>query len=295
MLAVVITILIALALSETAEGVPGLSNVSRGLTGLVVSPATIEKDLGRFLWFVETDLGAITVSNPSYEPMWVKLDLCRLSHDALGVLETQDEPARGSDAVRLKPRTFTLPPGGRATVRASVDPAYLTKSGEKGIYASIMVTSRPATTRPAMGVRPVGAVGIPLLVRFGGKPDAKLIITDIQVVETDRHEGRTRVVQVRVRNDGRTHVRASGSVAIGKEEARQHAGGVVLPVALVLPGCERVLEGPWPEGLTSPGTYHVSARLSADGVTVPGAGPSASARVAIDEAEAAAGGSRTRL
>lgn len=247
LIALLCTLLASQAGSTSMRQMPGLIPVS-----LTVYPAKIERELARFLWIVESDIGTVTVSNPHGETAIVTISASPLAHDLMGNPIAPDGP--GPLGLVFSPEQMRIPPMGTASIRLRANIREM-KNGV--LYANLNILARPVPDRPVGGSVPIGMVSVPILAKIASRPSPSLEIVGIGV---RKGEGRNDIC-LRVRNAGHTHFRVSGEMAAETQGRRRTQ--LIEPV-LVLPGCERILELPWTENRH--GAYTLAFKLLADGV-----------------------------
>lgn len=245
--------------------------LSGGVSGLVVTPAIIQRELGRFLWLPETRVGQINVANRGTAPIAVDFRIAGIAHTEDGSINVLPCPPEVAAGLVLSPAgPMTVMPGRAATVRLELDRAYADMPGRSGLCAALIISSAPMRARPAPGGLEVGSIIVlPVMVKLAWRGRARLAVVEARVESSGQENGR-HTLALKVANEGGAYARVDGRVSITSADGTR-AAEVELESALVLPGCVRAfreeLEGPE----LPPGRYFADARIRADGKAAGGA------------------------
>lgn len=263
----VVTLFIA---ARSALGADGRW-LSAGASGLEVTPAIIQKELGRFLWLPDTRVGQVNVVNHGTVPVVLDFRIMGIAHTEDGSIDVLPCPPEVAAALILSPAgPVTVTPGRAATVRLEMNRAYANKPDRSGLCAALIISSAPVRSGLAQQGLQVGSkIVLPVMVKLSWRDRARLVVVDARAEGTSTENDRP-TLAVRVANEGGAYARVDGRVFIATADGSRVAQAQVEP-ALALPGCVRAfrVELPCPE--LPPGHYLADVQLRADGKAAGGA------------------------
>lgn len=268
-----IAVILAVTLSVAAWSAPGADGrwLSRGVSGLTVTPAIIQKELGRFLWLPDTRVGQINVANRGTTPIVVDFRIAGIAHNVDGSIDVLPCPPEVAAGLILSPAgPMTVMPDRAAVVRLELDRAYIDMPGRSGLCAALIISSAPMPARLASQGLEVGStIVLPVMVKLSWRDRARLAVVEA-CVESSGAENSRPALALKVANEGGAYARVDGRVSITAADGTRAAEAEFGP-AVALPGCMRAfrmeLEGPE----LPPGRYLVDARIRADGKAAGGA------------------------
>jgi len=264
---------LAVTLSIAACFAPGADGrwLSGGVSGLVVTPAIIQKELSRFLWLPDTRVGHTNVANRGTTPIVVDFTIAGIAHTEDGSIDVLPCPPEVGAALILSPAgPVTVMPGRAATIRLDLDRAYADTPGRSGLCAALIISSAPVRTRPAPQGMEVGSmVVVPVMVKLPWRDRARLEVVDARVESSDKEDGR-HTLALKVANEGGAYQRVDGRVRITAADGTR-AAEAELESALVLPGCTRAFRAELRGPELPPGRYLADAQIRADGKAAGGA------------------------
>lgn len=140
--------------------------------------------------------GELTLLNLSPEVSTIRVSLLNYRQNENGVYETLESPLDPAfdpeKILRLSPRQFTLPAGGRQTVRFSLRKPADLPEGEYRFHIQAIRMSEMGPQKPAaagekiVGVVPSFGAAIPVVVRHG-KVEAAATLSDLEYVASNKH------------------------------------------------------------------------------------------------------------
>jgi len=146
--------------------------------------------------------GEITLLNLGDAPGTIRVSVLNYKQDENGIYETLEHPLNPAFApeqiLRLSPRQFTLPAGGRQTVRFSIrKPADLPEGEYRfHIQAIRLMESGPPKPLPkgekGAGMIPNFGAAIPVIIRHG-QTSAQATLSDLQYVAMDEKTGKAAI------------------------------------------------------------------------------------------------------
>ncbi len=245
--------------------------LSGGVSGLVVTPAIIQKELGRFLWLPETRVGQINVANRGTTPIIVDFRIAGIAHTEDGSINVLPCPPEVAAGLVLSPAgPMTVMPDRAATVRLELNRAYANMPDRSGLCAALVISGAPVRAQLAPGGLQVGgAIVVPVMVKLPWRDRARLAIVDARVESSDLENGRPALV-LKVANEGDAYARVDGRVFITAADGSRAAEADFGP-ALALPGCVRAFRVELADATLRPGRYVADAQIRADGKAAGGA------------------------
>jgi hypothetical protein len=266
-----LAVVLAVALSIAACSPLGADGhwLSGGVSGLVVTPAIIQKELSRFLWLPDTRVGQISVANRGTAPVVVDLQIAGIAHTEDGSIDVLPCPPEVGAALILSPaEPVTVMPGRAATVRLELDRAYTNMPDRSGLCAALIITSAPVRTQLAPGGLEVGSrIVLPVMVRLSWRDRARLAVVEARA--SGGENGRP-TLALRVANEGGAYARVDGRVFITAADGSRAAEADFGP-ALALPGCVRAFRAELAGAVLPPGRYLADVQIRADGKAAGGA------------------------
>ena len=154
--------------------------------------------------------GEITLLNLGDNPGTIRVSLLNYKQNENGIYETLEHPLNPAfdpeQILRLSPRQFTLPAGGRQTVRFSIrKPADLPEGEYRfHIQAIRLMESGPPKPLPkgekGAGMIPNFGAAIPVIIRHG-QTSAQATLSDLQYVAKDEKTGKA-VIKMDIHRTG---------------------------------------------------------------------------------------------
>ncbi|MEA4883405.1 MAG: hypothetical protein VB144_07090 [Clostridia bacterium] len=262
-----VALVIAVAPGLPAKGAQAPVALARGIS-VMLAPAVIEAELTRFLWHADTAAGAIAITNFASVSLSVNVKTYGVEHDANGHIDAMTVSTEESKALRVSPAAFVLKPGGSASVKLTVDPAYAADRAKNSLLAAVSFATRPAIQARAGSYIAAESVFVaPVMLRFSGKWVRKISVVGVQA--TGGGDGSSPTLMVTVRNDGNTYARAS-AVLSHRMPGMKTATELPVPSGVVFPGKVRVLEANLKDTRMPTGRWAAEVRLYADGVACAG-------------------------
>ncbi len=236
-----------------------------GTSSLEISPVIIQKELGRFLWLIDTRVGQFVVGNPGATPVVLRISSMGLAHDENGGVITLPCPSEVAAALTVSPSTpISIAPGASVTIKVLLDRSYAGRPDRSGLCAALIVSGVPARCGSgAMGIEIGSSIVLPVMVKLPGRGCARLAM--VGVCCEGAWDGKSRpALTVRVANEGGAYARVDGQVLIRAADGSLDIKAAIVP-ALVLPGCVRACAVDLPSVGLPPGAYQASVQLRADG------------------------------
>jgi len=262
-----VTLSIATCFASGADG----RWLSGGVSGLVVTPAIIQKELGRFLWLPDTRIGQVNVANHGTTPVVLNLEVAGIAHTEDGSIDVLPCPPEVRAALILSPAApVTVMPGRAATVRLELNRAYANMPGRSGLCAALIISSAPVRAQLApKGVEVGSTIVLPVMVKLPWRDRARLVAVEARI-EGEELENRRPVLALKVANEGGAYARVEGRVFITAADGSRAAEAEFGP-ALALPGCVRAFRIELADAALRPGRYVADAQIRADGKAAGGA------------------------
>jgi hypothetical protein len=262
-----VTLSIATCFASGADG----RWLSGGVSGLVVTPAIIQKELGRFLWLPDTRIGQVNVANHGTTPVVLNLEVAGIAHTEDGSVDVLPCPPEVGAALILSPAApVTVMPGRAATVRLELNRAYANMPDRSGLCAALIVSSAPVRAQLAPKGLEVGStIVLPVMVKLPWRDRARLAVVEARIEGAELENG-CPVLALKVANEGGAYVRVDGRVFITAADGSR-AAEVDFGPALALPGCVRAFRIQLANAALRPGRYVADAQIRADGKAAGGA------------------------
>ena len=269
----VLAVVLAVALSIAAcwpLGAVG-SWLSGGASGLIVTPAIIQKELGRFLWLPETRVGQVNVANHGTTPVVLSFRVTGIAHTEDGSIDVLPCPPEIGAALILSPAgPVTVLPGRAATVRLELNRAHANMPDRSGLCAALIISSAPVRAQLAPKGLEVGStIVLPVMVKLPWRDRARLAVVEARIEGAELENG-CPVLALKVANEGGAYVRVDGRVFITAADGSR-AAEVDFGPALALPGCVRAFRIQLANAALRPGRYVADAQIRADGKAAGGA------------------------
>lgn len=263
----------AVTLSIAACFAPGADGrwLSGGVSGLVVTPAIIQRELGRFMWLPDTRVGQVNVANHGTTPVVLNLEVAGIAHTEDGSIDVLPCPPEVRAALILSPAApVTVAPGRAATVRLELNRAYANMPGRSGLCAALIISSAPVRAQLAPKGLEVGStIVLPVMVKLPWRDRARLRAVEARI-EGGELENDRPVLALKVANEGGAYARVEGRVFITAADGSRAAEAEFGP-ALALPGCVRAFRIELADAALRPGRYVADAQIRADGKAAGGA------------------------
>ncbi len=263
----------AVTLSIAACFAPGADGrwLSGGVSGLVVTPAIIQKELGRFMWLPDTRVGQVNVANHGTTPVVLNLEVAGIAHTEDGSIDVLPCPPEVRAALILSPAApVTVMPGRAATVRLELNRAYANMPGRSGLCAALIISSAPVRAQLApKGVEVGSTIVLPVMVKLPWRDRARLVAVEARIESAELEDGHP-VLALKVANEGGAYARVEGRVFITAADGSRAAEAEFGP-ALALPGCVRAFRIELADAALRPGRYVADAQIRADGKAAGGA------------------------
>lgn len=205
---------------------------------IAVTPAKIEKRIGRFLFLLDNKIGPIRITNTGDEPVVVTVSVRDLFHNSDGApifLEAREYTYGMSELISLSATRLRLLPGQTEEVEGRVE---VPSEREGGGYAVVLFEAA-ADTGGSPEMKCSGRIGVLTYVTFPGTAIVEAEAVNARIL-ADPDEP---LLEILVRNLGNIHIKASG---MGAVENDQGECMVVfdMPPATVLPNAERWIRIP---------------------------------------------------
>lgn len=235
------------------------------MSGLVVTPAIIQKELGRFLWLPDTRVGQISVANRGTTPVVLNLEVAGIAHTEDGSIDVLPcSPEVGAALILSPAGPVTVMPGRAATVRLELNRAYANMPDRSGLCAALIISGAPARSRLASNGLEVGStIVLPVMVKLPWRDRARLAVVEARVESADPEDG-CPALALKVANEGGAYARVDGRVSITAADGSRVAEAEFGP-ALALPGCVRAFRVELADVTLRPGRYVAHAQIRADG------------------------------
>jgi hypothetical protein len=237
--------------------------------GIKASPAIVQADLGRFLWFVDTKVGQVAISNPGNAEASVSIHIQGLAQDDEGRLRFIPATREIASALSVSKRSFSLAPGASRNVNLTLDSGYARRRDSAGLCAALKVRCLPSSSYAcASSCVTSPGIMVPVLVRLPGNSENCIAVEDV-CMRADDGDGTNRV-RIKIRNEGGAYVVANGVLRLERKGSSSGDGGVLgfqVAPGLVLPGCSRWLEAQIPRNRLRVGDYEASFEIEANGKT----------------------------
>ena len=245
--------------------------LSGGVSGLVVTPAIIQKELGRFLWLPDTRIGQVNVANHGTTPVVLNLEVAGIAHTEDGSIDVLPCPPEVGAALILSPAgPVTVMPGRTAAVKLELSRAYANMPDRSGLCAALVISGAPVRAQLAPRGLEVGStIVLPVMVKLPWRDRTRLAVVEACVESADSEAGHP-ALAVKVANEGGAYARVDGRVFITTVDGSRVAEAEFGP-ALALPGCVRAFRVELAGSSLPPGRYLADAQVRADGKAAGGA------------------------
>jgi len=267
----VLAVVLAVTLSSAACSAAAANGswLSGGISGLQVTPAIIQKELGRFLWLPDTRVGQINVANCGTAPLVVDIEVAGITHTEDGAVDVLPCPPDVAAALIMSPAgPITVMPGRTSTIALELDRAYANMPDHSGLCAALVITGAPVRSGPASQGLHVGSrIVLPVMIKLPWRDHARLRVVEARGFGAEN--GRP-ALALRVANEGGAYARVDGRVLITAADGTRAAEAEFGP-ALALPGCVREFCVELPGLELPPGSYTADAQIKAGGKVAAGA------------------------